>query len=47
MCMHICMFAYIYIYTQYPPAIRGGYVRSSPANPENTRIIDTVLKAYV
>ena len=29
---------------QCPPAIRGGYVRSPPANPENPRIIDAVLK---
>ena len=29
---------------QYSPAIRGGYVRSPPANPENPRIIDAALK---
>ena len=28
----------------YPPAMSCGYVLSTPANPENPRIIDTVLK---
>ena len=40
---------YVYIhmceYVQYPrPAIRVGYLPSPPANPENQRIIDVVLK---
>ena len=29
---------------QYPPAIRGGYIGSPPANPGNPQIIDAVLK---
>ena len=32
------------MYTQYPPAMRGGYVPSPLANSESTRIIDAVLK---
>ena len=39
--MHV--YIYIYIYS-IPPAIRGGYVFSPPANAENPRIIDAVLK---
>ena len=38
------MYIYIYIYIQYPPDIRGGYVPSPPANPEDPRIIDAVLR---
>ena len=41
---NIIDYVYIYICVQYPPAIRGGYVPSPPANPENPRIIYAVLK---
>ena len=34
----------VYVCIQYPPAIRGGYVPSTPANPENMRIIDAGIK---
>ena len=39
----ICVY-YIHIVHSIPPAIRGGYVPSPPANPENLRIIDAVVK---
>ena len=32
------------MYIQYPHAIRGDYVPSPPANTENPRIIDAVVK---
>ena len=41
---YIYLSKYIHMSYSIPPAIRGGYVPSPPANTENPRIIDAVLK---